>query len=244
MKRLLLLQAGTAQRELWLRTGDYHRWFLDSLPLDLVQVTRVCVHLGERLPKTARDFDGVLMTGSPLSMTRPEAWMLRAGEWMLEASEQGTPVLGVCFGHQLLGHLLGSRVVLNPAGREAGAVEIELTKDGREDALFAGVSPRFWANATHEDVVATLPPGARLLASNPNTRVQSFAWGRRVRGVQFHPELSTAGTRALLDVRKDRLVTEARARGLDPLLFERRLFSQLHAATPGKRILRNFAEGL
>src|SRR6266851_2614330 len=83
---------------------------------------------------------------------------------MVPAGARRLPVLGVCFGHQLLGFAYGSKVILNPEGREIGSIQVELTPEGRTDRLFANLPQVFWIQTTHQDIVSTLPNGARHLA--------------------------------------------------------------------------------
>jgi GMP synthase (glutamine-hydrolysing) len=150
------------------------------------------------------------MTGSPLSVTEPTEWMQRAAETMLEAGERGLPVLGVCFGHQLLASRLGAAVSRNPNGRELGTVEVQLTPEGRAHPLFHGCPERLEVQATHEDQAA-LPPGATLLATNTFCAMQAFAWGPRVLGVQFHPEMNAASIRFAIRAPEAKLSDAERA---------------------------------
>ena len=57
-----------------------------------------------------------------------EPWSERAAEWLREVAQRGIPLLGICYGHQLLAHALGGRVGANPQGREIGTVEVGLYK--------------------------------------------------------------------------------------------------------------------
>jgi GMP synthase (glutamine-hydrolysing) len=143
-----------------------------------------------------------MMTGSPLSVTQPEPWMQRAADFMVEAGEKGTPVLGVCFGQQLLAHAYGGKVSRNLQGREIGTVEVSLTEAGRKDPLFDGLPERFAVQATHEDIVSQLPEGAQVLAGNANTAAQALAFRPNVRGVPVHPEAPTDAMRALIHARQ------------------------------------------
>ena len=187
---MLLLKPGVTSSKALL--GDYEVWFRHACA-GLAELTPVELHAGER-PPSWRGFDAVLMTGSPLSVVEPVAWMERAADAMLEAAER-VPVLGVCFGHQLLAWRLGARVVKNPRGRELGTQPVRLTAAGRADPLFRGLPALVEVQETHEDVVEAPPPGATLLAENDFCAVQAFAWGPRIRGVQFHPEMNAASIR-------------------------------------------------
>jgi len=135
MRRVLILQAGSTHPAVRARFGDYGDWFARLVaPRAACRVIRAWE---EKLPDLA-GFDGVLMTGSPRSVTEPEPWMDEAAGYMLDAARTRA-VLGVCFGHQLLARALGGRVERNPRGREAGTTEVSLTEDGARDPLFAGV---------------------------------------------------------------------------------------------------------
>ena len=199
-KRVLIVQPGSAPAPMRERFGDFPDWFARYLaPRVALAVVRPYEH---PLPAPS-GFHGVLVTGSLASVTDPTAWMEETGAWLIETART-VPVLGVCFGHQLLGRALGGRVERNPRGREAGTIEIELTAAGERDPLFAGLPRRLLVQQTHEDHVAELPPGATLLAGNARTPVQAFAAGDRVRCVQFHPEFDGARSRFLAELRRAR----------------------------------------
>ncbi|HEV8323205.1 MAG TPA: gamma-glutamyl-gamma-aminobutyrate hydrolase family protein, partial [Myxococcota bacterium] len=139
-------------------------------------------------------------------------WFAPFGAQLRAAVEAGVAVLGVCYGHQLVGQLFGGRVARNPAGREIGTVRVQLTLAGRADPLLGQLPGGFTANATHQDAVFDLPRDVQVLAGNANTAVQAARFGPRAWGVQFHPELSPAILRSLIHSRADAL----RAEGLDP----------------------------
>jgi GMP synthase (glutamine-hydrolysing) len=240
MKNVLILKAGDANPKVAIHFGDYDTWFPLTLSGEGHRYQVVEAHRGAALPARARDFDAVLMTGSPLSVTEPEGWMLRAGEWMLEAAERRVPVLGVCFGHQLLGHVLGTQVVQSERGREIGTVEVLLTAEGRSDPLFEGLPERVAVQTTHDDVLCDLPRGACLLACNDHARVQAFALGPYLRGVQFHPEIGPEVMGAMIALRAGQLEAAAIARGSSPGQRVRELEAGVRPTPSGRRILQNF----
>ena len=202
MARLLIVQTGTTNLH-----GDYPAWF------DRALSTRMPVlraHEGETLRSglARHKPTGIIVTGSPLSVIDEAPWMLELGEQLLQLD---IPVLGVCFGHQLLARAAGGKVVLTPRGREIGTVSVELTEAGRRDPLFAWASgSEIEVQATHMDAVDPLPPGATLLASNENSAVQAFRLSETHAGVQFHPELWPAAMRDLIDSRRDKILAEGR----------------------------------
>lgn len=240
MKRVLLVKAGDAAESVTLAVGDYDRWFLETIGPGH-RVDRVLAHWGQRLPRP-RGYDAVLMTGSPRSVTEPTEWMRRAADWLLEAGAQRVPALGVCFGHQLLGFALGARVVRNPLGREIGTVSVRLTAAGREDPLFAGLPEELTVQATHEDVVERVPAGAVALARNALCSVQALAFGRHLRGVQFHPELQPSAMASVIRARASPLEAEWVARGGPPGERVRTLLAGIRPSPHGRRVLLNFLE--
>jgi GMP synthase (glutamine-hydrolysing) len=129
---------------------------------------------------------GLILSGGPSSVHDEGAPLPSPA--LLEA---GLPVLGICYGMQAMGYLLGGRVA-PAARREYGAAEVALTGRSR---LLAGVEPerdgrlRVWMS--HGDTVLEPPPGFEALGSTPNCPVAAMADdGRRLYAVQFHPEVA------------------------------------------------------
>jgi GMP synthase (glutamine-hydrolysing) len=172
--------------------GDYMDWFEAGLGgrVNLVPWT-----VQEDLHQPPLEgFDGVLVTGSPASLTRPEPWMEVVVETIRQAAETDLPLLGVCFGHQLVGCAYGAPTTSAPGDGEVGTMPIDLNDAGLNDPLFKDIPPTFLAQLTHHDQVdpeaIAYSNGLRVLASSPNTSVQALAGGDFIRSVQFHPEFS------------------------------------------------------
>jgi GMP synthase (glutamine-hydrolysing) len=242
MKNVLLLKAGEAAASVRLSVGDYDRWFLQTVGLSGYRFDTVAAHQGVKLPEDVAGYDAVMMTGSPHSVTQLEPWMERAAEFMVDAAERGIPVLGVCFGHQLLAHAYGGRVARSPLGREIGTVEVELSAEGRADPLFRGLPPRLAVQTTHEDKVLEPPPGTVVLAGNSHSAIQALAFRPCSRGVQFHPEVQPDAMRVLIQARAEKLEAEATARGHAPGERVPRLLAAIAPTPSGRQILVNFLE--
>jgi GMP synthase (glutamine-hydrolysing) len=194
MKRVLIVDTGRPPRRVVSRWGPFPTWF------ERLLLPRVGVEVADAtapLP-SASGFDGVLLTGSPASVTAETPWMLSLAHWSLAAARD-RPVLGVCFGHQLLGRALGARVEPNPRGPECGVRTVTLTGAGQADPLFDGLPASFLAPEFHEDHVSRLPPGAILLAHGAATPVEAFAAGEGLRSVQFHPEFDPGRGRSMTE---------------------------------------------
>lgn len=156
---------------------------------------------GGELPETF-SFDAGIVSGSRSSVYSDEAWISTTKEWLDDAIDTGMPFLGVCYGHQLLADVLGGDVEYM-GEYELGYREVEHTG---ESELFDGISQRFTAFISHQDEVATLPPGAESLASNDYSN-HGFRKGD-VFGVQFHPEYDMKTARTIAkgkDLSKERM---------------------------------------
>jgi len=180
---------------------------------------------------THEDFSGVIVTGSASSVTERAPWMLRLEGWLRDAVAMETPLLGVCFGHQLLGSALGGEVRKNTRGRHIGSLAVRRIAD---DPLFEGVPTMFTANVSHQDHVAIAPPGIRTLVNADHDEHHAFSVGRFTRAVQFHPEFHGEIVRGYIRARHEILTNE----GLDP--------DALHAsavdAPDARRVLANFVQ--
>jgi GMP synthase (glutamine-hydrolysing) len=145
---------------------------------------------GDPFPVDYDGVEGVISLGGPQSLCagRPEPWLSREAEYLRGAHERGLPVVGVCFGAQLLAAALGGEVARMEGGPEAGFAEVSILPAGQTDTILSGIA---WASAQfhlHEDEVKTPPAGAVVLASSARCRVQAFRVGMRSYGFQYHPE--------------------------------------------------------
>jgi GMP synthase (glutamine-hydrolysing) len=176
----------------------------------------------------------VIVTGSPLSVTDAEPWMERAAAVLVRLVRAEVPLLGICFGHQLLGHALGGRVARNPRGREMGSVSFEVVE---ADPVVGG--PGTWlVNSTHVDSVVELPAGARLVGATELEPYAAVRFGPLAWGVQFHPEIDAAIMRQYIEARRPGLLAE----GFDVDRAERGLGEAPEAAAVIDRFLRVASE--
>lgn len=132
-------------------------------------------------------FDGAVLSGSyeMLSSKRTQAKFTAEAEAVLSST---APILGICFGHQLIGHAFGSRVLPGPSPVK-GYVDVEVVSD---DSLFSGLPRTITVLESHHEVVASLPPGFDLLARSKTSEVCAMKkGGSPIYGVQFHPERSS-----------------------------------------------------
>jgi GMP synthase (glutamine-hydrolysing) len=229
---MLIVKTGTASPDLVREHGDYERWFIRALG-DPDRFSVVAAFRGEALPDPS-GFDGVIITGSPLSVCDPAPWMETTASTLREWVSGGRAVLGVCFGHQLLSHAFGTPVIRNPKGREIGTIGVTLTPEGRADPMFEGLGRTLTVQATHTDIPGEVPAGTRLLATNANTLAQALWFGPRARGLQFHPEMAPETMRSLLRSRREILARE----GIDGEAKER----DVVASATGIDLLRRFEE--
>jgi GMP synthase (glutamine-hydrolysing) len=189
MKPLLILKTGERIAQASWRGGDFEDWILEAAGLASADACVVDARHDTNAYPRPETLAGVIVTGSAAMVSERASWSEAAARWLAKVVEAETPVLGICFGHQLLAHALGGRVGRNPLGREIGTVEVHLTAAARDDALFGALPPQLRVQATHVESVLDAPHGARILATNAHDPHQALRFGRCAWGVQFHPEL-------------------------------------------------------
>ena len=179
MQRIIILDFGSQTTQLIGRRVRELHTFCEILPYD-------------KYPSDDSDVIGVILSGSPLSVYAPDA-----ARPDLSGILGRLPVLGICYGAQLLSYSLGGRV--EPVGsREYGRASLSSIDPGCP--LFAGINAPSQVWMSHGDTITELPEGYKLTASTDSVRFAAFeAIDAPVWGVQFHPEVmhTTEGARLL-----------------------------------------------
>ena len=232
-RRVLILKMGSTLPSLRSRKGDFEDWITSGLGLTREQVAVVDVSRGDPLPSLDA-YSGILITGSHSMVTDRLEWSERTAAWLTQAVNAGRPVLGICYGHQLLAHALGGEVGDNPEGQELGTVDVELEETAWDDRLLSGLPARIRVHVGHTQSVLRLPPGAVRLASNRWDPNQAVRFSRTAWGVQFHPEFNAEIVREYIEHYRDVLSAE----GQDP----DRLMNTVTEERIGHTLLRRFAE--
>jgi GMP synthase (glutamine-hydrolysing) len=169
----------------------------------------------EASPPELDGFGAAIVFGGAMQVDQEDAhpWLRHEKQLLRGLIERGTPVLGICFGSQLVAEVAGA-VVRRAPRAEIGWHQIELTPEGRDDPLLGFLPERFESFQWHY-YEWLLPPGATELARSDQS-LQAFRLdGRPVWGLQFHPEVAHADLDSWFDTWSDD--PDALASGLDPV---------------------------
>jgi len=232
MSRILILKTGETLPALSATLGDFEDWIVTVADRPAEDFRTVSVHLGESLPAHA-DVTGIIVTGSPAMVTDTDAWIRDSEAFLRLAVELNVPVLGVCFGHQLLAQALGGHVDYHPHGREIGTTELTLHASAADDALFNVLPGSFPVHATHMQSVMRVPEHAVILAGNAFDPHHGVRFADRAWGVQFHPEFDATIMAGYLTERAE----QVNAEGLDA----QALLAQVKETPEAAALLRRFA---
>jgi GMP synthase (glutamine-hydrolysing) len=232
MHDILIVKLGSAPEAVRARRGDFEHWFATGLGIDIERCLIVNPEAGQRLLEPT-SCPGVVLTGSDAMLTDNLDWSLRTQAWLDCALAHEVPVLGICYGHQLLAQTLGGKIGWSPKGEEIGTVTVDLAPEGRVDPLCADLPDRLTVQQSHSQSVLELPKDTRLLARNAHEAVQGFAWGSNAWGFQFHPEFDADISRAYIEDDREKL----KIQGRDPDA----LISATRDSDHGTSLLRRFA---
>ncbi|MCU0678723.1 MAG: type 1 glutamine amidotransferase [Candidatus Pacebacteria bacterium] len=169
---------------------------------DFVDVVTVCGVTGDALTMV-RDVSGVILGGSgdydfdgarasddPIRQ-QTEALCRSLAPTLDYLFSADKPLLGICFGHQLMGSFRGASVYHDTVQSKLKTHTVTLEDDGRDHGFFASLPQSFAVQYGHKDVLAHIPTGARLLAHGGEAcRVSALAYSDNIISTQFHPELN------------------------------------------------------
>lgn len=204
-----ILQTGLAPDALAPRFGEYPAMFQRLLAGHGFTFRTYAVVNGE-LPASASECDGWLITGSRHGAYENHPWIAPLEQLIRDAFAAHVPVVGICFGHQIVAQAMGGRVQKYSDGWAVGATDYD----------FGGES--ITLNAWHQDQVVTLPPGAEVIASNAFCANAALLYDDRALTIQAHPEYGPDFIDGLMQTRgkgvvPDTLMAAATARLQTPL---------------------------
>ena len=165
----------------------------DLMIKDGVNITTIELDEGEKIPNNLNFFDGMLCMGGPM-----DTWMEKDYPWLIEEKKKikefvvdlNKPYLGFCLGCQLLGEVIGGKVVKtnNP---EIGMLDVNFLDEKKKDILFADFPQKITSLQWHSYEVQELEKNrdVTLIASSKETKYQIFRYKNNAYGIQFHIEI-------------------------------------------------------
>jgi GMP synthase-like glutamine amidotransferase len=211
--RIGILETGEVAEDLRARHGDYPAMFRRLLGaadpgLDFFTVGVV---RGE-MPDSPQAAEGWLVTGSRHGVYDDLPWIAPLRSFLGDCLREGVPVVGICFGHQILAEAAGGRAEKAEGGWGLGVQDYRLL---RRPGWMAALPETVALRAIHQDQVTALPPGATVLAASDFCPYAALAYGDpetpRAISVQPHPEFSAAFLDELIAERAGRLIPESLA---------------------------------
>jgi len=165
----------------------------DLMIKDGVQLTTIELDEGEKIPADLSKFDAMFCMGGPM-----DTWMEKEHSWLVDEKKAikefvvdlKKPYLGFCLGCQLLGEVIGGKVVKSNIP-EIGMLNISFSNNKKNDALFLKFPDEITSLQWHSYEVQGLENNKDVthLASSPETKYQIFKYQNHAYGIQFHIEV-------------------------------------------------------
>ena len=159
-------------------------------------------------PQAVDDYDGYLITGSAFGVYDDAPFIPKLMAFIREIFAADKPLVGICFGHQIVAHTLGGHAAKFDGGWGIGTMPINMV--GKAGWIPTNID-QIELIHVHQDQVISLPPEAVRLAQSDFCLNAAFAIGNQVFAIQGHPEFTPSYTNALIDIREEKIGKERAA---------------------------------
>ncbi|CAL5213562.1 unnamed protein product [Lathyrus oleraceus] len=135
-------------------------------------------------------YDGFVITGSCSDAHGNDTWVSQLVNLLKKLNKMNKKILGICFGHQILGRALGGKVTRSPTGWDLGVRKITLSSSLPSPLSSLQLPSRLSIIKCHRDEIRELPAKAEVIAKSDKTGIEMFRYGDHIMGIQGHPEYS------------------------------------------------------
>jgi len=189
LKYIYIIKAGETFQSIENKHGDFDDWIIHFLGRTNKNIKVISILKNQKLPRLKSAL-GFIITGSHAMVSQEHQWSVKLEKYIQKISRKDIPLLGICYGHQLIAKALGGKSGFNKKGKEIGKVKVSIAKTALNDPLFQNFPKKFNAFETHYQSVLKLPKDAVILASNFKDKHQAVKYSQKIWGVQFHPEFN------------------------------------------------------
>lgn len=187
MKYIYILKTGETFPSTKEKYGDFNNWVVNFTGKSAKNIKTIEILKDQKLPNL-NSASGFIITGSHAMVSQELSWSLNLEKYIQKISQKDIPLLGICYGHQLIAKALGGKSGFNKKGKEIGRRKIKRSNISYQDPLLQNFPKQFYAFETHYQTVVKLPKKAIILASNYKENHQAVRFDKKIWGVQFHPE--------------------------------------------------------
>jgi len=203
MKQITIgvLETGKPPEEYIAKHGSYPDMFKSLLSACDANLKFQFFHiLEDDMPKDINMCDAWLITGSKFGVYEEHSWLPELMDFVRQVYAQGIPMIGICFGHQLLAQALGGKVIKSEKGWSLGVSEYQMQK---HYAWMEEATDSFSIQAYHQDQVVELPENTEVIARSDFCPYAALSFNDKAISFQGHPEFDASYTKELLTNRRD-----------------------------------------
>jgi len=201
-----LLECDHVREELRHIAGDYREMFTGLFRRHAPQIELESFDVRNgAFPASVDVCDGYLTTGSRFSAYDDEGWITELKDFVRRLREADKPLVGICFGHQVMAEALGGKVEPAPQGWGIGVHGMTVV---RRERWMQPRQARCGIQYSHRDQIVRLPDHSVVLGESDHCPVAMFRVGEKMLGIQGHPEFPARYVEALVRGRTGRIGAE------------------------------------